>query len=86
MFELTKHGFELSARKPLGDTAVIAVPESQSVFGAAFTVEIECVGVWEDVLISVCGLVGGDDAFSGFDGLMFLWVMISINQSCCNPL
>lgn len=46
-----------------------AKPISEGLLGSALAVQVKGVRVWEDFLVSVAGLGGGDDTFASFDEL-----------------
>ncbi len=54
----------------LGLGQMLAVAESQRVLARGpCAVHVECVGIREDVLVAIGGLVGRDDALFGSDDL-----------------
>lgn len=68
--QLREHGAELGLGQVLRDATVLAVPENQGILALApAPMQVESVGVGEDVLVAVGRLVGGDYALAGFDVL-----------------
>lgn len=69
LLRLTKDNLQLSTRKPLSNTLMLAITISERLLGSTLAVQVELVRVGEDVLVPVTGLGGGDDALSSFDEL-----------------
>lgn len=66
---LTKDDLELRARQQFRDAAMGAPAIAERLLGATRTVHVEGIGVGEDVLVSVGGLVRDDEAVAGLDEL-----------------
>lgn len=75
----TKNALKLNTREIFRDTPVVGIPETERLFGSPLSVDVECIRVRKDVLVAVCGLVGGNDTFAGFDNLQggnrFVWLI-----------
>ena len=56
-----------------------AKPETKRVVRSVVSVEVEDVRVWEDVFVSVGGLVRGNNTFTCVDGLYVLSVKLLVH-------
>ncbi len=65
----TEDNFQLSTCKPFSNTPVSAIPISEGLLRSTLAVQVKGVRVWEDFLVSVAGLGGGDDTFTSFNEL-----------------
>lgn len=66
---LTKNNIQLRTCKPLSHTLMLPKSKPQCLLGATLAVHVKSIWIGEDVFVPVGRLVGGDDAFAGFDEL-----------------
>lgn len=65
----TKHNRQLRLGQMLSNAAMFAVSKAKGVFGRPFPVHVKLIGVLEDILVAISGLVGCDDALACSDVL-----------------